>query len=274
MKSMILAACLALGAGSSALAQGPSSLAAVRSDHSRAIDLAINGNAKGASAILERIVGLAPNGREKDRVLLSLGRVRFQDGDFQGAIDAYEQVEHRGSSWLESLEERAWAEMRLGRPQEAMARLQTVTLPSFKDQVRTEPFFLLALAKLRTCDYKNLFKTFETFKDRYKTPIAKWESSGSVEDKSRLREAGETIQKLNLVEAEAIQRIYIEEDGTRLSAPAKIVRGVNELSFPKLEGEELWADELDGYRVSVRGCPALSTNDIPSGLISANAGER
>jgi tetratricopeptide (TPR) repeat protein len=255
-------------------AEGPS-LVAVRADHSRAIDLATSGQTKSAISILERIVGQAPKGRDKDRILMTLGRTRYQDNDMQGAIDAYEQVEHRGSSWLESLEERAWAEMRLNRPQDAIAKLQTVTSPAFKDMTRTEPYFLLSLAQLRVCDYKNLFKTFEQFKKRYKDPIDSWESDKNPDNQARLKEAGETIQKLNIVEAEAIQRLYIEEDGKKHGGAPRIAKVPGQLSFPKAgDGEEVWADELEGYRVAVRGCPNVQADDTVAAQIAKQSKEK
>jgi hypothetical protein len=273
--AMAVTVAIAQATSSTAFAAEGPSLATIRAEHVRAIDLATSGQTKSAISILERLVGQAPKGHDKDRLLMSLGRVRFQDDDMQGALDAYEQVEHRGSSWLESLGERAWAEMRLNRPQDAIAKLQTVTAPAFKEMTRTEPYFLLALAQLRVCDYKNLFKTFEQFKKRYKDPVASWEANKTPENQARLREAGETIQKLNLVEAEAIQRLYIEEDGKKHGGAPRIEKVPGQLSFPKVgDGEEVWADELEGWRVAVRGCPNVQAEDTVAAQLAKQSKEK
>jgi hypothetical protein len=129
--------------------------------------------------------------------------------------------------------------------------------PLFQDKIRTEPFFLASLAQLRVCDYSAMFKTIDQFKIRFRDRVKTWESSSDPLVRGRLKEAGETIQKLNLVEAEAIQRLYIDVSGKRHagSAPKIGVSGANQLQFPEVEGDEVWLDEVDDFRVTVKGCP-------------------
>jgi len=66
-----------------------------------------------------------------------------------------------------------------------------------------------------------------------------------------------TINKLHIVEAEVIERLYVDESlkGKRKDvAVAKDER--NTLSFPYSD-REVWMDELDHYKSSVKDCPAL-----------------
>jgi hypothetical protein len=66
-----------------------------------------------------------------------------------------------------------------------------------------------------------------------------------------------TINKLQIVEAEVIERLYVDE---RLKGKRKDVSvakdDANTLSFPYSD-KEVWMDELDHYHSTVKDCPAL-----------------
>lgn len=66
------------------------------------------------------------------------------------------------------------------------------------------------------------------------------------------------IQKLHIVEAEVIQRMYRDEklaDKKRKERGEKIVKTADVLVFPV--SNEVWLDELDSYHVRVKDCPAI-----------------
>ena len=228
-----------------------------KSRHVVALEKAMAGDAKGALAILTKLTSATMPLDELDRVYLSLGRVHYQAGDSEAALEAFQKVRKGSASWLEALEEKAWTHVRMGKFDDALASLKTVLSPLFQDKIRTEPFFLTSLAQLRVCDYSAMFKTIDQFKSRFRDRVKSWESSNDPAMKGRLKEASETIQKLNLVEAEAIQRLYIDVSGKRHSgsAPKIGANGANQLTFPEVEGDEVWLDEVDDFRVTVKGCP-------------------
>jgi tetratricopeptide (TPR) repeat protein len=229
----------------------------VRKLHLEALELAAKGKNKSALKILEKALRLPTSPDEKDRVQLTLGRVLYESGDLTKAQEAYRKIDQRSSSWLEALEERAWVELRMGQPEQAMATVKTLITPIFTDRVRSEPYFLLALAQLRVCAYSAVFKTLEKFKSRYRERVRELESSSDPSAKERLQEIAATIQKLNLVEAEAIQRLYIDENGKKHTGDVpRIARGSHDLAFPEAEGEEIWMDEIESWKVRVKGCPA------------------
>jgi len=228
--------------------------------HAQALDLALAGDLKGATRILRELLdgkGAAKiSAQEKDRVQLSLGRVLYQSKDFDGALDSYMAIKPGAPAWFEDLEERAWTNMQLDRPEEALSQLKTLLSPLFKDRVSAEPYFLTSLAQLRVCDYSNLFKTVNQFKDRFRDKLKTWQSSPSTEARTQVKLTGEMIQKITLVEAEAIQRLYIDEDPKARSGDApKVTKAPGQLSFPVTETDEVWMDEVNNVRVSVKGCP-------------------
>lgn len=245
------------------------SLANIQQRHAFAVDRALAGDGKGALAMLKELSQLSMPAEERDRVFLSMGRIHYQLGNDREAIESYKQVRLGSPSWLEALEERAWAHMRAGQPQEALAALKTVLTPIFSERTLSEPYFLAALAQLRVCDYQSVLKTLDLFKTRFRDKVRAWEKSKDSDAvaRLRLRETSETIQKLNLVEAEVIQRLYIDENGQRKDgAPPKIAKDSDQLSFPmdsEMDSKEVWLDEVDNYRVSVKGCQApMADNQI------------
>lgn len=223
--------------------------------HKRAIDMALKGREKAALKTLDSISMKDLSADERDRVWMTMGRVNYQARNFPQALEAYDKITAKSSSWFEALEERAWTYMQMGRPDDALAQLKTVLSPLFKDRPVSEPYFLTALAQLRICDYSALFKTIHEFKDRFRDRVKTWEMSSDPVAKARLKETSETIQKINLVEAEAIQRLYLEEDDKkRGGAPPPIAKSKGQMSFPHIEGDEVWLDEVDDFRVSVKEC--------------------
>jgi hypothetical protein len=234
---------------------------AVRSEHRQALSKALNGDVKGGLRALRALAKKALPAAEADRVQMSIGRLAYETGDYEGAVAAYDKVDKNGSSWLESMEEAAWAEFRNNETQKALAKLKTVTSPAFKGQVRSEPFFLQGLAQLRVCDFKSVFKTIDLFKSRFADDVKSLEASASSSDKAKLKEIGNTVQKLNLVEAETIQRLYLDENGKKRSGSVpKISKASDQLSFPTLDDEELWMDELEGFKVTTKGCLEIDDN--------------
>ncbi|RYZ75840.1 MAG: hypothetical protein EOP05_06775, partial [Proteobacteria bacterium] len=238
----------------------------VRSEHRQALAQALKGDVKGGLRALRSLSKGLETGEkassEADRVQMSIARLAYETGDYSGAVAAYGKVNKKGSSWLESLEEASWADFRNGETQAALAKLKTVTSPAFKGQVRSEPFFLQGLAQLRVCDFKSVFKTIDLFKDRFSTDVKTLEASPLSSDQAKLKEIGNSVQKLNLVEAETIQRLYLDENGKKRSgSPAKISKSSDQLSFPTLEDDELWMDEIEGFRVTTKGCLEID-NDL------------
>lgn len=223
--------------------------------HRKALDLALNGDTSSALKILMSWTRDSSISKaEQDRIWLSIGRLHYENGSMEKALAAYEKVRKGGASWLEALEERAWCYLQMEKPNEALALLKTVLSPLFKDRVAAEPYFAMALAQLRICDYKAFYATLNLFKERFRERAKTWEASADPGSRVRLRELSDTIQKMNVVEAEVIQRLYIDEDGKNGASAPKIIKPAGDLSFPDVDGDEVWLDEVDNFKVSVRGC--------------------
>lgn len=251
--ALVLACAAILSQGSLAQAGG-----SVRDRHVQAIDLALAGDVKSAARILRGLNEEKMSVDEKDHVRLSLGRVLYQAHDYNGALKAYEGISAGGDAWFSAIEERAWTHMQMDQPEEALAQLKTITSPIFKNRTNPEPYFLTALAQLRVCAYPAMYKTIGLFKERFLARAKEWQAMESMDPQAHanLKILSETIQKLNIVEAEAIQRLYIDEDLKKSQpSPPNIEKGDGQLSFPVVDNDEIWLDEVDNFKVRVSGCP-------------------
>ena len=260
-----LVRCLSLGPAAALLSVGlslssPAWAADYKAMHTQALSLALAGNTKESLKALRSLEKEKLPEDERAQVELSIGRVLYQQGDFQDAVTEYRKVTPGTDAWFSAIEERAWSYMQLGQPDEALAQLKTALSPLFKDKATSESYFLSALAHLRICDYPALFRDLKSFKASYRDRVKTWTASQSFDPSAarNLKDVTETIQKLNLVEAEAIQRLYMDDNlKEHMPTPAKITKSSDDLSFPVAPGEEkeVWMDEVDNYQVRVSGCP-------------------
>ena len=260
-----LARCLSLGPAAALLSVGlslssPAWAGDYKALHTQALDLALNGNTKESLKVLRSLEKERLSESNLAQVQLSIGRVLYQQGSYKAAVSEYRKVTPGTDAWFSALEERAWSYMQMGQPDDALAQLKTALSPLFKDKASSESYFLSAYAHLRICDYPALFRDLKNFKDRYRDHVKTWTAAQSFDPAAArsLKEVTSTIQKLNLVEAEAIQRLYMDDNlKAHMPAPSKITKASDELSFPIASGEEkeVWMDEVDNYQVRVSGCP-------------------
>ncbi len=108
----------------------------------------------------------------RDQILMALARAHFQKNEFEKAVEYYTQVPKSSDFWFESVEERAWAAIREGRYEKALADATTLTTPVFTPLIGPEPYFMAAYSGLKICDYPMIFKFAEKFKERFKKTSA------------------------------------------------------------------------------------------------------
>lgn len=245
--------------------------------HAAAIDLALAGKNKEALTALQSLLEEPSiSSIDQDLVHLTMGRVLYGSADPARAIEQYKMVSRATDAWYSAVEERAWSHLRLDQPEEALAQLKTLLLPAFKNKVGSEAHYLAALAQLRVCNYKATFAVIREFKRRFRPLIKDWEASGDAEARQRLLETSETIQKLSLIEAETIQRVYMPGEAKgHVGAARAIKRGRDDISFPETAGDEVWMDEATHFQVSANGCPKSGTaGGSIAGASGGNAGGR
>lgn len=135
-----------------------------------------------AIPLLQKLLDDDSEAVDHDLVLLTAGRLMYQEGRLDSALKYYSMVTKRSDFWIDAIEEKAMTYAKLGRYDKALAELKTVMAPIFSTQSSAESFFLQGLINLKICDYPAVFKSIENFKSRFRDRIASLtslEKSGS-----------------------------------------------------------------------------------------------
>ncbi len=132
----------------------------------------------------------APNNPvSQDLMTMTAARLLFQNGFLDAATKYYERVSKSSDYWFDAQEEIAWAQIRKGEPQNAIALTKTLVAPAFSSQVGPEPFFLRSLSQIKVCDYPSVVSTLNDFRERFKpraTELKKLAESANTPVVSRL----------------------------------------------------------------------------------------
>ncbi len=112
----------------------------------------------------------------EDKVEIQLARILFQRNQLNQAIDSYSMIPKTSEFWLDAIEERAWAYLKIGNYDKARSDLTTLLAPTFKDYASAEVYVLAAITNLRICDYPQILKDGVKFKERHVERIREMES--------------------------------------------------------------------------------------------------
>lgn len=273
-----------------------------------------------AKLILDKLIKTQHSPIDLDRLYLTRARWYYQNNKFKEAVDDYSKVTKGTDYWIQALEERAWAHLRLNDTNQALAQLKTLLNDLLAPQVGPEAYLLSSLIKLKICDYPGVLKEIKYFKERYKDrsteiqslargqatkhankvmemieqgsldwtqlkrdvqylpllfhrdkeltqlanvakskgAISKQNIKSKVQSRLKtlaerdLKEINRVLNKLHLVEVEAIQRIFVAEDAPEGNAQFSKKPDGETLNFPY--NGEVWLDELDNYQVATKSC--------------------
>ncbi len=131
-------------------------------------ELLLTGEDIKAAKLLKHLESVKENNPISSNLIhLTAARMLYQNGYLTQAIDYYSKVEKASDYWFEALEEMAWAELRMGRPQNTLAHTQTLLVPALAADVGPESFYLASLASLKVCDYTEVSKILKSFRTRF-----------------------------------------------------------------------------------------------------------
>ncbi|MEN0059953.1 MAG: hypothetical protein AAGB31_14025 [Bdellovibrio sp.] len=283
----------------------------------------------------KKALGACSDCANKER--LSKARSVFAKGQFDEALRLYNEIPRGNTYWLTSTEEKGWSYFRKEDYQKSLAQTKTLLSPQFAEVVNAEAYLLQSLSQLRMCDYKGVFETHQTFKDKQKKRIMEvqnlaekgWNEDlaavlrkvdyfpleladigdsaqrlplliykdlefqkqllrfkASFEVLQRLPESAlkkevrdfnsasfitlkkrvqtlaqketdanfKVIQKLNLVEVEAIQRVHADTQLSENSYQKGEFKDVGDDKLVFMDDGRPWIDELDKFEVSAKSC--------------------
>lgn len=142
------------------------------------LNLGIRGDAGKAAQVLAHLMKSKNNPIDKDLMTITAGRLLYQNGFLDASIKYYEKISKKSDYWFQAQEEMAWAYMRKGEPQNAMALTKTLTYPHFKGWVGIESYLLSSFASLKVCDYPGVMSTMKSIKGQFGEHLAALEKLG------------------------------------------------------------------------------------------------
>jgi hypothetical protein len=143
------------------------------------IAYALNDQSDQAAKLLATLMKTSFAPVSKDLLQITAARLLFQNGYFDSSIKYYEKVSKASEYWMEAQEELAWAYIRKGEPNNAMAVSQTLVSSGLNFQVSPEAFFVRALSQLKVCDYTGVTDTLQDFPKRFKKRTQELEAMSS-----------------------------------------------------------------------------------------------
>ena len=152
------------------------SLAKARIDWKLILTYALNDKADEAAKLLVQLMKQPKAPVSQDLMQLTAARLLYQNGYFDAAIRYYEKVSKNSELWVEAQEEIAWAYIRKGQPQNAVAATRALDSNIFDNQIRPEAFLASSVAGLKICDYPVVVKTLERFPKSFKNRTSELES--------------------------------------------------------------------------------------------------
>lgn len=131
------------------------------------LNLGIKGEAGKAAQVLAHLMKAKNNPIDKDLMTITAGRLLYQNGFLDASIQYYSKIGKKSDYWFQAQEEMAWAYMRKGEPQNALAITKTLTYPHFKGWVNIESYLLNSFSSLKVCDYPEIISTMKAIKPQF-----------------------------------------------------------------------------------------------------------
>ncbi|MCB0412730.1 MAG: hypothetical protein KDD50_00250 [Bdellovibrionales bacterium] len=200
---------------------------------------------------------------ERDFVNLSFGRIYFNQKRYKKSLQSYEQIDRQSLFWIESVEERIWNKIYLGRLNDALADSMTLMSPLFNDIVSPEAYFASAFTAYQLCDFERVFKIVNLFKKEGSKKLSELERVLAKSKKmtaAKVEHAlyADVINRLLLIETDSVQRLYLDkslnEKRTASTNSNWSSKEPYSLEFP-YEEDDVWIDEVDHLKAQVKNCP-------------------
>lgn len=137
------------------------------------------GNKKSALDIQENLMKWADENSNsksfKSLVAINLARMRFQNGFYKGAIDAYLKMGKDHPLWVDGLMEQGWAQLLMSDYVGAVGNMYSIHGPFFKMVYKPESYVIRGVGYLNLCQYADSFKSVSHLENEYSKVLARVE---------------------------------------------------------------------------------------------------
>ncbi len=103
----------------------------------------------------------------RELAFMQLARTHYGANQPGYANFYYQKVERGGPQWLEALFESSWASYRLGKYEQALGNLITLSSPFFRDEYFPEALILKAVVYFENCRYRESLSIIEDYENIY-----------------------------------------------------------------------------------------------------------
>ncbi|MCL2626111.1 MAG: adventurous gliding motility protein GltC [Cystobacterineae bacterium] len=135
----------------------------------------------------------------RELAFMQLARIHYGLEQSRSAIFYYSKIERGREQWLNSLFESSWASYRIGRYEQALGNLITLSSPFFREEYFPEAFILRAVIYFENCRYQEALSIVDEFEAIYgpvQEKLAQMVSSNM--SAGEYYQALDEIQKMNL----------------------------------------------------------------------------
>ncbi len=167
----------------------------------------------------------------RDQVLLNLGRVYYEEENFEKALEYYSLIPRNSFFWLDAIFEGAWAFDLIKNPNSTLGNLHTVLSPFYFKKINPEAHVLKAIILLKLCYYDEVKVLLDEFQSKFK-PIEK----SLVDFLAKIDKGVGTAFDYVKDENHAHETYFVVEKSRELSAYKKTVIFLENL---EVEEEEL-----------------------------------
>jgi len=103
----------------------------------------------------------------RELAFMQLARMHYGVQQSRSAIFYYSKIERGHTQWLNALFESSWASYRIGRYEQALGNLITLSSPFFRDEYFPEAFILKAVIYFENCRYQEALTIVDDFEAIY-----------------------------------------------------------------------------------------------------------
>ncbi|MBL7543647.1 MAG: hypothetical protein JNL11_07500 [Bdellovibrionaceae bacterium] len=134
-----------------------------------ALAYAMKDQADKSAKIMAALMKAPNNPIPVDLMNLTAARLLYQNGYLDAAVKYFDKVPKGSDYYLMAQEEKSWAFVRRGEPQNAIAVTQTLVNSNLTGQVGPESWLVRGLSLLKVCDYPAVLETLQRFPGEFKS---------------------------------------------------------------------------------------------------------
>lgn len=142
-----------------------------------------------AAKIMAALMKAPNNPVPIDLMNITAARMLYQNGYLEAATKYFDKVPKASDYYFTAMEEKSWAFIRKGEPQNALAVTQTLVNPILTGQIGPESWLVRGLSQLKVCDYPAVLETLKGFPKDFKSKAGYLEKISTLAEDEFVKKA-------------------------------------------------------------------------------------